>query len=288
MAGAVRGGGRGELDQPAIATPGNTAPPSGLERVVRQDRALVAFGIVAVTILAWLYLVRMAAMMNTAAADKALHAAMGMPEMAAWGRDELVMLFLMWAVMMIAMMLPSAAPIILLVVGTYRRRGAGAPALTAMFAAGYVFAWTAFSAAAALTQLALHRAAVLSVEMASNSALIGGGVLMLAGAYQWLPLKQACLTHCRSPLTFLTHEWREGAAGALRMGWRHGLYCVGCCWALMLSLFVAGVMNLLWVAVIALFVLVEKVAPRGAQLGRVAGGVLFVWGGWLLTRGLLT
>jgi predicted metal-binding membrane protein len=153
-----------------------------------------------------------------------------------------------------------------------------------MFGAGYALAWTAFSAAAALTQLALHRAAVLSLEMASTSAVMGGTLLMIAGAYQWLPLKGACLIHCRSPLAFLTHEWREGAAGALRMGLRHGLYCVGCCWALMSLLFVAGVMNLLWVAAITLFVLVEKLAPRGAQLGKVAGAALFTWGGWLLIR----
>ena len=260
----------------------------GFERAVRKDRALVLFGVGAITALCWIYLVSMAATMNAAAADKAMHAAMGMPEMAAWGAAEFVMLFLMWTVMMIAMMLPSAAPIILLVLGTYRRRSDHASFHTLAFASGYLIAWTAFSAAAALGQLFLHRAALLSPAMAANSAVVGGGVLIAAGAYQWLPLKTACLTHCRSPLAFLTEYWREGAAGALAMGGRHGLYCVGCCWALMLLLFVAGVMNLLWVAAIAIFVLIEKVTPHGVRVGRVGGTLLVTWGGWLIARGAMS
>ena len=261
--------------------------PSGLERAIRQDRALVAFGLAAVTLLSWFYLSRMAAMMNAAAADKAMHAAMGMPEMAAWGAAEFVMLFLMWAVMMIAMMLPSAAPIILLVVAVYRRRGGHSRALTAAFSTGYLLAWTAFSVLAAIVQLGLHRAAMLSPDMASRSAVVGAVILMGAGVYQWLPLKSACLTHCRSPLAFLTHEWREGAAGALRMGVQHGLYCVGCCWALMALLFAAGVMNLLWVGAIAIFVLAEKLAPQGMRLGKIAGVLLVLWGAWVLALGTM-
>jgi predicted metal-binding membrane protein len=257
-----------------------------LERAVRQDRALVLFGIAAITLLSWGYLVRMAAMMNAAAADTAMHVAMGMPEMVIWGTAEFVMLFLMWAVMMVAMMLPSAAPMILLVVGTYRRRGDRSRALTMAFGSGYLIAWVVFSAAAAVTQLMLHRAGLLSANMASNSAIIGAAVLLLAGIYQWLPLKTACLTHCRSPLAFLAEHWREGAAGALGMGVRHGLYCVGCCWALMLLLFTAGVMNLLWVAAIAMFVLVEKLASRGHTVSRVAGVALIAWGGCVLMRGI--
>jgi predicted metal-binding membrane protein len=253
-------------------------------RAVRQDRVLVLFGIVAITLLSWVYLVRMGATMNAAATDKAMHAAMGMPEMAAWGPAEFVMLFLMWAVMMVAMMLPSAAPMILLVAGAYRRRGDRSRALTVAFGAGYLVAWTAFSVAAALTQLVLHRAALLSDNMAINSAILGGVILLLAGIYQWLPLKTACLTHCRSPLAFLAGHWREGTSGALAMGLRHGLYCVGCCWALMLLLFAAGVMNLLWVAAIAIFVLVEKLV--GPAVSRVAGIVLTAWGGWVLLRGI--
>jgi len=250
--------------------------------MLRHDRAVVTAGIAALTLLSWIYLTRMAGMMGEAAADKAMHAAMGMPEMAAWGRAEFVMLFLMWAVMMVAMMLPSAAPVLLLVVATYRRRGVRATALTTAFGAGYLLAWTAFSAVAGAAQLGLHRAAVVSEDMAIHSTLIGGTLLAVAGVYQWLPLKGACLTYCRSPLAFLATEWREGVVGALVMGSRHGLYCVGCCWALMVLLFAAGVMNLFWVAAIALFVLVEKVTPRGVQVGRVAGAGLIVWGAWLV------
>jgi len=245
----------------------------------------VVCGLAAITLLSWIYLIRMAAAMHAAATDKAVHAAMGMPEMAAWGAAEFVMLFLMWAVMMAAMMLPSASPIILIVVGTYRRRGGRGAALHAgLFAAGYVLAWTAFSAVAAFAQLQLHRAAVLSADMASQSAIAGGAILVAVGIYQWLPLKAACLAHCRSPITFLTQSWREGLDGAIAMGARHGLYCVGCCWAVMASLFAAGVMNLLWVGAIAVFVLAEKIAPRALHLDRVAGAVLVVWGGWVMSQ----
>jgi predicted metal-binding membrane protein len=256
-----------------------------VERAIRKDRAIVFLGIAALTILAWLYLVRMAGAMGAAAADKAVHAAMGMPEMAAWGAAELVMLFTMWTVMMAAMMLPSAAPVLLLSMGVYRRRGSGSGVLTLAFGAGYILAWTGFSAVAAFTQLLLHRAALLSPEMALSSSLVGGAILIAAGVYQWLPFKTACLTHCRSPLSFLTHYWREGLAGAATMGVRHGLYCVGCCWMLMLLLFAAGVMNLLWVAALAILVLVEKVIPHGAQVGRAAGLGIAVWGVWLLADG---
>jgi predicted metal-binding membrane protein len=262
------------------------ASSSNHERSLRRDRAMVAAGIATLTLLSWFHLTRMVASMGASAADKTMHAAMGMPEMAAWGWSEFVMLFLMWTVMMVAMMLPSAAPILLLVVATYRRRGIRATQLTTAFGAGYLLAWTGFSMAAAGTQLGLHRATVLSEDMAIHSTLIGGILLAAAGVYQWLPLKGACLTHCRSPLAFLANEWREGTVGALVMGSRHGVYCVGCCWALMALLFAAGVMNLFWVAVIALFVLIEKVAPRGAQVGRVAGVGLVAWGAWLVASGL--
>jgi predicted metal-binding membrane protein len=271
------------------------AGPSLLERAIRHDRAVVVTAVAAITLLSWRYLTREAAAMDAMAADQAMHAAMGMPAMATWGGAELLALFLMWSVMMIAMMLPSATPLLFLVAGTYRRRdsratvgGSGdsrtrhASLLTLIFAAGYLITWTAFSALAALSQIGLHRAALLSPEMRTTSAMAGGLVLVAAGVYQWLPIKGACLTHCRSPLSFLSHEWREGAGGALVMGARHGLYCVGCCWALMLLLFVAGVMNLAWIAGLALFVLIEKLAPRGVQFGRIAGILLVAWGVWVM------
>jgi predicted metal-binding membrane protein len=253
-----------------------------LERAIRHDRMFALVALTLIALLSWTYLMRMAATMTAATADKAMHAAMGMPEMATWGRPELVMLFLMWTIMMIAMMLPSASPVILLVAAAYRRRGTTPRLLTGAFAAGYLLAWTGFSAAASSLQLALHRAAVLTTSMAAASALSVGAILVAAGVYQWLPVKSACLTHCRSPLAFLAREWRDGARGAMTMGLRHGLYCVGCCWALMMLLFAAGVMNLVWVAAIAAFVLAEKLLPRGPYLAKVAGILLVAWGAWVL------
>jgi len=197
--------------------------------------------------------------------------------------------FAMWTVMMVGMMLPSAAPLILLVVGAYRRRG-GAPAraATVLFTVGYLAAWTLFSAAAASMQFGLHEVAWLSPAMATRSTFAAGAIFLAAGVYQWLPLKNACLTHCRSPLQFLVHEWREGVVGAFVMGARHGWFCVGCCWALMALLFAAGVMNLLWVAAITAFVLVEKLVRGGALFGRVAGAVMVAWGVYLMGAGLGT
>ena len=189
--------------------------------------------------------------------------------------------------MMIAMMLPSVAPVILLFANVSRRRRLqGMPAApVAVFILGYLLAWTGYAVLAAVTQSYLHSVALLSPAMASSSSLLGGGLLMLAGVYQWLPLKGACLSHCRSPLGFFATEWREGRFGALLMGLRHGTYCVGCCWALMALLFVTGVMNLLWVVVIAGFVLAEKVMPNGRLLGRITGVLLAGWGLWLVAGG---
>ena len=139
------------------------------------------------------------------------------------------------------------------------------------FVAGYLIAWTVFSLAASAAQTALHRTALLAPDMRSSSATVSGLVLLIAGVYQWLPFKNACLTHCRSPLGFLSLYWREGPMGGLALGVRHGLFCVGCCWLLMALLFVVGVMNLAWVAALAGFVLIEKVARGGALVGRLAG-----------------
>ena len=241
---------------------------------------MAAIGLLAATALAWVSLFRMQAGMWT------MHGAgMTMPGMQAWSPLEPLLLLLMWATMMVAMMLPSAAPTILLVASVLRRRRehASPAAPTTVFVAGYLLVWTGFSAAAALAQWGLHQAALLSPAMASTSPVLGGILLLVAGAYQFLPVKTACLHHCRSPLGFLGSHWREGTGGALAMGVRHGLYCLGCCWALMTLLFVAGVMNLLWVAAIAALVLVEKVVPAGPWVGRVAGLTLVGWGLWMLT-----
>ncbi len=247
-----------------------------------RDRVIVAAGLGGIVFLAWLHLLRLAG--DMAAMER--HAAMGMamPQMQAWDHVDLLFLFLMWAVMMVAMMLPSAAPMILIFTAVNRRRPAQEQAAvrTGIFVVGYLIVWTAYSALAATAQGGLHVAALLSPTMATTSRYLGGGLLIAAGIFQWTPLKEACLTTCRSPLGFVMSEWREGVRGALVMGLRHGAYCVGCCWALMALLFVAGVMNLVWVAAIATFVLVEKVVPGGRWIRRVAGGLFVVAGVWLL------
>jgi predicted metal-binding membrane protein len=186
----------------------------------------------------------------------------------------------MWVVMMVAMMLPSAAPMILLHARVYRTsvKTPHALAPTAVFAGGYVVAWVAFSVVATSLQWGLERGALVSATMVSTSPLLGGVLLLVAGIYQWTPYKRACLRYCRSPVQFVATHWRRGTAGAFYMGLEHGAFCVGCCWALMGLLFLGGVMNFLWIAVIAFFVLLEKVVPRGAQGGRLSGGLMVTVG----------
>ncbi|MBI2153671.1 MAG: DUF2182 domain-containing protein [Candidatus Rokubacteria bacterium] len=211
--------------------------------------------------------------------------AMAMPHMTPWGPTDFLLTFLMWAVMMVAMMVPSASPMVLTFATINRKRLADETPLirTGLFVAGYLVVWAGYSLLAALGQWALHAAALISPALAVTP-WVGGLLLVAAGLYQFTPLKDVCLSRCQSPFGFILTEWREGAAGALVMGLRHGAFCVGCCWVLMGLLFVAGVMNLLWVAAIAAFVLVEKVIPAGRVVSRLAGALLIVWGVWLLTR----
>ena len=255
-----------------------------IERAVGRDRLAIVAGILGVAALAWAHLLGMAPHDAGMGAGGRGDMGMAMPHMQPWGGADLALPVAMWAVMMVAMMLPSAAPLVLLFAATARRRrerrSPAAP--TSALAAGYLLTWTAFSVAAGLAQWGLHRAALLSPGMASTSPTFGGLLLIGAGVYQWTPLKGRCLAECRSPLGFLSREWREGTHGALVMGARHGLFCVGCCWVLMALLFVAGVMNLVWVAGLAAFVLVEKAAPAGGRLGKLAGVLLVAWGSWVL------
>ena len=245
---------------------------------------MVGLALAVVTVLSWAYLLRMAVRMRAASSEAQMHEAMGM-HMATWGFVDFGVLFLMWAVMMAGMMLPSASPVILLALGTYRRRGDRQARISAgAFSLGYLAAWTGFSAIAALALAGLHAAALLSPLMAARSPALAGAIFVVAGLYQWTPFKNACLSHCRSPLGFLAAEWREGTAGAFRMGLRHGLFCLGCCWALMTLLFAAGVMNVLWVAAIAAFVFIEKLLPYGTRLARASGALLLAWGTYLMLR----
>lgn len=206
------------------------------------------------------------------------------PDTSAWSPVTLLPLFLMWTEMMVAMMVPTVAPMVLTFAMVNRkRRERDQPYVpTMIFLGGYLAVWTAFSAVLALAQWALHGAALLSPLMASTSAWLAGGLLVGAGLFQFTPWKHSCLAHCRSPLEFLLSGWREGWRGAFGMGVKHGAYCAGCCWILMALLFVLGVMNILWIAAITALVLIEKVVPRGHLLGRFAGAVLIFWGGWMM------
>ena len=208
------------------------------------------------------------------------------PGFSPWTSAHGFFLFVMWAVMMTGMMTPSASPMVLLYTQVARQaRTLGrvfAPA--GWFAGGYIFAWTGFAALAALAQYALEHAAFLSPMMVSTSRIFGAAVLVAAGLYQLMPLKYACLSHCRAPLRFVQEHggFKPDAWGSLRLGLLHGLYCVGCCWALMALLFVGGVMNLLWIAAIAILVLGEKLLPGGVVLARVAGVSAIAAGIWML------
>ena len=246
-----------------------------------RDRIVLGAGLLGVTALCWLWIVPMA---------RDMYGAMTGPSAwmmtATWDAPYMLLLWAMWSVMMAGMMLPSAFPLLLFYDGLLRRAPTAprpAPHVAAM-AAGYLAVWLFFSVAATLLQRVLSRWLLLTpmMEMASPGA--GGILLLMTGAYQWTPLKGACLRACRSPLSFLMQRWRRGLAGAFRMGFGHGVYCLGCCWALMLLLFVGGVMNLWVIAALTVFVLVEKTAPFGSYSSRAAGLVLIGLGIWMFVR----
>jgi predicted metal-binding membrane protein len=210
--------------------------------------------------------------------------AMSVMTPAVWTPGYAVLIFLMWWIMMIAMMLPSATPTLLLFARVNRKeRTGGRPYVpTAAFAFGYMAVWGGFSAIAAGVQWELERLGLLSSMMGTTSVWLGGAILAAAGAWQLTPLKNVCLRHCRSPWSFLANSWRPGDLGAFRMGMEHGAYCLGCCWFLMGLLFFGGIMNLYWIFGLAVFVLVEKTIPMGHWCGRVIGVGLVGWGVTLL------
>ncbi|MEE2777338.1 MAG: DUF2182 domain-containing protein [Acidobacteriota bacterium] len=247
--------------------------------LVRRDRAVLLAAIAVISALAWVYTLRIAATMGSMDMGS-MASAMAMPSTRSWSTGAFVFMFAMWAVMMVAMMLPSATPMILLYAGVMQKRqDQGRPLVpTALFTSGYLLAWVGFSVLATLANWGLHLTGLLSSMMGSIPPLVGGVVLILAGAFQWSPVKDACLSHCRSPVIFLTTHWREGRGQAVLMGLHHGLYCLGCCWLLMALLFVLGIMNLPWIAALTVFVLLEKVVPRGRLISRLSGGALALWG----------
>ncbi|MBB5700712.1 putative metal-binding membrane protein [Ochrobactrum daejeonense] len=260
----------------------NRTTDTPLEAVLRRDGLIVATSIAALTMLAWAYVLRLAAGMNMGGMDmmgyrmisNGFEMAMA-PAQQAWTVGDFVLMFVMWTVMMIGMMTPSAAPMILIYARTGRMAAASARpfAATGWFVTGYLGGWSGFALAATTAQWALERLALLNPDMASTNNVLGGAILIAAGLYQWLPLKHACLSQCQSPLLFIQRfgGFRRDATGACKMGAMHGVYCLGCCWALMALLFVGGVMNVLWIAALAIFALAEKLMPTGRLLSRVAG-----------------
>ncbi len=267
-----------------------TPRDGALSAILKRENGIVAAALLALVLLAWAYLAWLAAQMS-APAMASMPGMPAMPGMAApvfapWTPAHVLFMFAMWAVMMVGMMTPSAAPMILIYGQVARQAqtlGRGfAPA--GWFAAGYLLSWTAFALAATGAQYGLESLALMTPMMAVSSKALGAAVLIAAGVYQWTPIKDSCLAHCRAPLSFVQHHggFKPGISGSVRLGALHGAYCIGCCAALMALLFVAGIMNLLWIAALMIFVLAEKVLPGGRTLSRLAGLAMIAAGVWLL------
>lgn len=264
-----------------------SANDTALEQMLKRDRHVVMAAIIIVTMLAWAYVLKLATDMNAVdmsdmdMSDGSM-SSMLMPAFDAWTLQKSLLILAMWIVMMIGMMTPSVAPMLLLYarVGRQARQQHYPFAATGWFALGYFLIWTLFALIATIAQWELERLALLTPMLASKSHVVGGGVLIAAGIYQWLAAKDACLTQCQSPFSFIQQHggFRSTHRGALKLGLKHGLYCVGCCWALMLLLFVGGVMNTLWIASLTILILLEKMIPTGRFIPRLAGLLLISLG----------
>jgi predicted metal-binding membrane protein len=264
-----------------------------LEAVLRRDRQVVVVALVAVIAIAWIWIL-LGAGTGMSAMDMLLgpggEGMAGMMAPAAWTLGYAGIMFAMWWVMMAAMMLPSAAPILLLFARINRKeKAAGRPFIpTGIFAAGYLVAWGGFGALATGMQWELERLGLLSPMMVTTDYWLGGAILLAAGVWQLTPMKSICLRHCRSPMGFLVQSWRPGPGGAFRMGLEHGSFCLGCCWFLMGLLFFGGIMNLFWIIGLAAFVLLEKTVPMASRIGRIVGVGVAAWGVLLLATTTLT
>ena len=253
---------------------------SASESAARKQRFILILAVLVLAGAAWVYTAHLAWEMKhmDAAPD------MLMPHAGPWSVTEFLMLFIMWAVMMIAMMLPSAIPMLLMVAATGQRHRTERRSVstTALFLSGYLLVWFVFSALATVAQWELHQAALLTPMMTPRTGFLSGTLLIMAGVFQWTSLKKSCLMHCSNPISFVLTHWRSGPIGGIRMGLEHGAYCTGCCWALMAMLFAVGVMNVLWVAGIAAFVLLEKVAPHAEIISKTAGATIATSGLYVL------
>jgi predicted metal-binding membrane protein len=252
-----------------------------LERLLLRDRWLIGGMLAAIVALCAAWLVPMARDMYGAMTGPS---AWMMTD--TWDFPRQALLFAMWVVMMAGMMLPSLTPTLLLYAAVVRQspEAERAHAHVYAFAGGYLTVWAGFSLLATALQLLLVHWLLLSSMMETRNRALGGALLLLAGIYQLTPLKRACLESCRSPADFIVRHWKRGVAGAFRLGLAHGLFCLGCCWALMLLLFVGGVMNLWWIGALTFFVLLEKVAPLGARGGQLSGLLIIALGIWRLAR----
>ena len=270
-----------------------TADDTFLEAILRRDRQVVVAALIVVIAMAWLWILLGAgtgmSAMDVIVGPSPDHMASIMAP-ALWTAGYAGIMFTMWWVMMAAMMLPSAAPILLLFARISRKeKSAGRPFIpTGIFAAGYLIAWGAFSAVATGLQWGFEQLGLLSPMMVTTSYSLGGAILLAAGVWQLTPIKGICLRHCRSPMGFFVQSWRPGRGGAFRMGLEHGSFCLGCCWFLMGLLFFGGIMNLFWIAGLAAFVLLEKTVPMGSWIGRIVGVGVAAWGVLLLATTTLT
>jgi predicted metal-binding membrane protein len=262
-----------------------------LEILLKRDHRIVVGAIVVLTALAWGYLIWSARTMSLTGVSMPDMPGMDLsaaitPMLRAWTARDFTFIFLMWAIMMVGMMAPSATPMILIYarVAHQAEKDGKSLASTGWFAFGYFLSWTVFSFFAAVLQGALEHASLLNPMMVAATPRIGGIILIAAGLYQGTPIKQACLQHCRSPFAFLQMHggFRKGIANSVKLGLSHGFYCIGCCWMLMVLLFAGGIMNVAWIAAISIFVLIEKVVPAGRAVSWVSGAVLTVAGVWFL------
>ncbi len=204
----------------------------------------------------------------------------GMPALGTtWHAQDFALVFSMWIMMMIAMMLPTAAPMIVTYSDILNQQTEGSRLIPlSAFIGGYLLTWGGYSLLAVIVQWGMLQSQLISEMMVGTHPLFNGSLLMIAGLYQWSKLKEVCLTHCRTPLQFFLTSWKSGNKGALRMGTTHGAYCVGCCWALMILMFFFGLMNLIWIAALSIIMLAEKVLPKGDLFGKGIGALFFVWG----------
>jgi predicted metal-binding membrane protein len=278
-----------------------------IEKAPLKDRMTVYIGVLIILIVSWGYIIGMGWNMGTlpfvenSSMQMDMSQSMSMdnkktgildtilmwmpPSQGEWMLKDFLLLFIMWSVMMIAMMTPSILPMVMLftALNANKKRDNQPSASSLILLLGYLISWVLFSLVITFPQYGMHKAGLLNPMMEPTHAYLASAVLILAGIYQFTPFKDACLSVCQSPLSFLMNNWKDGNFGAFLIGYKHGFYCIGCCWFLMMTLFALGVMNILWVVVLTLFVMFEKLSYRFPLLFRYSTGAIFiVWGTMLI------